>query len=257
MARTASDTPFGPWVSPYRPRSEARFCLFCLSHAGAGASTYRSWLNALPPEILVCPVQLPGREQRLREPAFTSVAVLVAALSEVLRSYRELPFAIYGHSMGALLAFELARQLRRTGGAQQKALFVSGRRAPQLPEQAAPIHQLPDDLFLRELTRMNGMQAELLDSTEFMEIMLPTIRADFELCETYRYLPEAPLNCSITAFGGLADPLAESTEIDRWREQTTSGFSSQMLPGGHFFIQTARADLLQLLRQELRLIMAG
>jgi medium-chain acyl-[acyl-carrier-protein] hydrolase len=152
--------------------------------------------------------------------------------------------------MGALLSFELVRQLRRAYNLFPVCLFVSGRGAPQLPEPDRPIHALPDAGFVKEIRRLNGTREKVLAHAELMQLLLPVLRADFALCETYTYSPEAPLDCPISAFGGLADPRVNRERLQAWCDQTRAAFSLSMLPGDHFFLHTASSLLLQTLSRE-------
>ena len=163
----------------------------------------------------------------------------------------ELPpaFAFWGHSMGALISFELARELRRRDQPGPLALFLSGRGAPHIPDPDPPISNLPEPEFV-ELRRLNGTPRELLDSPELKEFFLPTIRADFELVETYEYEAEAPLNCPICAYGGLQDTDVPTSDLKEWQKQTSGAFNLRMFPGDHFYIHTS-PDLLHALRRDV------
>jgi 4'-phosphopantetheinyl transferase len=182
---------------------------------------------------------------------------LIEVLAEALRPYLDRPFAFFGHSLGALVAFELARRLGRDGGPQPVRLFVSGCAAPSIRREGRPIHDLPDPAFREELRRLNGTPAAILDNAELMELLLPTLRADFALCETYAFAPGPHLSFPITSCGGLGDDTTSSQELNAWREQTTGSFRLRMLPGDHFFLQTARPLLLRSLAQELRAVPRG
>jgi medium-chain acyl-[acyl-carrier-protein] hydrolase len=153
--------------------------------------------------------------------------------------------------MGGLVSFELARLLRKNYGKSPVHLFVSGHRAPQVPDPDPPIHALPELEFLEELRRLNGTPEVVLENTELMQLLLPALRADFAVIETYAYKPESPLDCPITAFGGLQDPKVSYDDLKVWQEQTNAAFSLHMLPGDHFFLQSAQPLLLQLLSQKL------
>jgi len=197
-------------------------------------------------------VQLPGRENRRMEPPFTRIEPLSAALAGVIQPHLDIPFALYGHSMGALVCFEFARLLRRQGFPLPKGLFVSGHRAPQLPAPHAPLYDLPRAEFLSRLHSMGGTPDDVLGNPELMEIFVPLLRADFELCETYRYSEDAPLDCRIACFGGLEDPRVKREDLSAWRAQTTTPFHLRFLPGGHFFLHTSKTLLLQELGQDLK-----
>jgi medium-chain acyl-[acyl-carrier-protein] hydrolase len=152
---------------------------------------------------------------------------------------------------GGLVSFELARALRRQHGQGPVHLFVSGRGAPQIPSEEPPLHALPEPEFINELRRLNGTPGEVLEHEELMQLLLPILRADFAVCETYHYEPAPPLDCPITAFGGLQDEDVTLAQIAAWREQTRAAFSAHLLPGDHFFLHTAQSLLLQILSQEL------
>ncbi len=238
------------WIPFRKPDPQTRLRLFCFPYAGAGALIFRKWSDALPRDIEVCPIQLPGRGTRLKEPPFTKLSSLIEALTRALDPLLDKPFAFFGHSLGALIGFELARQIRRQYGVHPVRLFASAGRAPQIPHRALPIHTLPDNQFLAELRRLNGTPRELLDHEELMEVMLPILRADFALYETYLYSTEPPLNCPISAFGGLQDRRVSASDLEAWRSQTSASFSLRMFPGDHFFLK--QPLLLQVLSQELQ-----
>jgi medium-chain acyl-[acyl-carrier-protein] hydrolase len=240
-----------PWVSFFRPNPRARLRLFCFPYAGASSLIYRQWPEELPADVELCAVQLPGRGGRLREPAFRHMPTLVEVLAEALLPLFDRPFAFFGHSMGASIGFELARRLRRVRAPEPVHLFVSGRRAAQIPMTDPPSYQLPEPVFIEELRRLNGTPQEVLEHPEMMQLLLPVLRADFELIQTYTYEPGPPLACPISAFGGLQDFDASRDLLAPWREQTTGAFSLQLLPGDHFFLHTSRHHLLQLISREL------
>lgn len=239
------------WLTCLRPKPQAKLRLFCFHYAGGGALSFRSWSNSLPPTVEVCAIELPGRGSRLMERPFTRLEPLIQELTPVLLPYLNKPFAFFGHSMGALVSFELARILRKEYGLSPVHLFVSGRRAPQVPDPDPPIHTLPEREFLDELRRYNGTPESVLENAELMQLFLPTLRADFAVLETYVYTPEPLLDCPITAFGGLEDWKASCDDLEAWREQTNAEFSLQMFPGDHFFIHSAQPLLLQLLSRRL------
>jgi medium-chain acyl-[acyl-carrier-protein] hydrolase len=249
---TTSTSNIDPWVIYPKPQPQARLRLFCFPYAGGGASIFRSWPEGLPDEIEVCAVQLPGRERRLREPPETRLAPLVDALAHALRPTMHLPFALFGHSMGALIAFDLARRLRQQGGPRPLQVFISARRAAHLPSTDPPIHQLPTAAFLEQLQqRYNAIPPAVLAEKELMDLFLPTLRADFAIHETYVYQADAPLSCPLAAFGGLQDRRVDRDSLEAWGEQTRNRFSLRMFPGDHFFLQSARGQLLQALCEDL------
>jgi medium-chain acyl-[acyl-carrier-protein] hydrolase len=239
----SSVLPVERWLAYREVNPRARLRLFCFPYAGGGASAYRGWAAALPADVEVCPVQLPGRESRLREPAFSRPEPLIIALADALQAHLDLPFAFFGHSMGALLSFEIARELRRRGGSLPLHLFLSGRRAPQVPSREEDIHDLPEPEFVARLRELNGTPEEVLQHSELMRLLVPVLRADFAVNETYVYQPGEPLEMSISVFGGLADAEVTRDDLEGWREQTRGVFRLRMLPGDHFFLHGAR-DLL-------------
>jgi medium-chain acyl-[acyl-carrier-protein] hydrolase len=242
---------FDSWSACRKPRPQARFRLFCFPYAGGGALIFRTWSDGLSADVEVCPIQLPGRGTRLMEPLFTQLSPLIQALAQALLPLLDKPFAFFGHSLGALVSFELARQLRRQYGVQPVRLFVSAGRAPQLPHRGLPVHTLPEGDFLAELRRLNGTPRAVLEHEELMQIALPVLRADFAVYETYVYSTELPLNYPISAFGGLRDRTMSQSDLEAWREQTSVSFSLQMFPGDHFFLNTTQPLLLRVLSQEL------
>jgi medium-chain acyl-[acyl-carrier-protein] hydrolase len=243
---------FDPWIVSRKPSPQARMRLFCFPYAGGPASVFRNWSDGLPTDIEVCPVQFPGRGTRLTEPPFSQLPLLIGALTKALLPFLDRPFALFGHSLGSLVSFELARQLRTLYQMRPVRLFVSAGPAPQIPHRSLPIHNLPDSRFSAELRRLNGTPEELLSHRELMDIVLPSLRADFALYENYRYLSETPLNCPISAYGGLSDERVRSGDLEAWREQSSVSFSIRMFPGDHFFLKTAQPLLLRALSQELR-----
>lgn len=223
--------------------------LFCFPFAGGGASTFRGWPDGLPAGVEVCAVQPPGRENRFRERPFSHLSALVLALSAALDPFLDIPFAFFGHSLGALTSFEMARQLRAQKQPSPLHLFVSGCRAPQVPYSGTPIHALPESEILTELQRLKGTPTEVLRHPELMEILLPLLRADFTLVETYVYTPADPLECAISAFGGLQDDEVSRNQLSAWQDQTLGSFRLQMFAGDHFFLHGPgpRASMLQII----------
>lgn len=185
------------------------------------------------------------------EPPFTHIFPLIQAIAPALLAHLDKPFTFFGHSMGALVSFELARLLRREYGLLPAHLFVSGRRAPQIPDLDPPIHTLPEPAFLEELRRLNGTPKAVLENEELMQLLIPILRADFAVVETYIYQTEPALECPITTFGGLQDVKISHEHLEAWRDQTSASFSLQMFSGNHFFLHSAQPLLLQSLAREL------
>lgn len=212
---------------------------------------YRSWSDHLTSDIQLCPVELPGRGQRFGEVPFRQLQSLIAVLGSILLPHLDQPFAFFGHSMGALLGLELTRWLRRQQAPLPNHLFVSGRSAPQLPPQMPLLHCCPDHDFMVGLKSYNGTPETILQHAELMEILLPTLRADFELFETYQYVHEAPLPCPISAFGGLEDRSTPRHTVQAWQSQTSTHFTDYWFPGDHFFLQANESSLVTYCSQAL------
>ncbi|KAB8143140.1 thioesterase [Chloroflexia bacterium SDU3-3] len=238
----AAEAEPSPWVVRYRPNPGARMRLFCFSYAGGGASVFRTWPEALPPDVELCAIQLPGRESRIGQPAFTRIGPLLAAVAAAIEPYLDRPFAFYGHSMGALVSFELARQLRRASGRLPLQLYLAAYRAPHLPNPNFKIYHLPSEVF-KVVLRAEGTAEMILQNEELMKVMLPTLRADFELCDTYEHRTEPPLECPLAIFGGLDDVRISTADLEEWPRHAGAGCSLTMLPGGHFFLHSAQAQL--------------
>jgi medium-chain acyl-[acyl-carrier-protein] hydrolase len=206
--------------------------------------------------VEVCAVQLPGRENRLLEPPFTRLEPLVEALAGALLPYLDRPYALFGHSMGGLLGFELIRRLRRLGAPTPQRFFVSACRAPQLPRRARPIHDLPDDELVESLRAFRGTPTRVLQDRELMQLVLPALRADFGVLETYAYTAEARLECPLEVFGGLQDETVPLPELAGWSDQAGREYSQRMLPGHHFFLHEGegRRILLRAIGASLALV---
>jgi medium-chain acyl-[acyl-carrier-protein] hydrolase len=238
-----------PWVQHSPTAEPARIRLFCLPHAGGGALSFRPWSAALPPSVQVCPVLLPGREKRRSEDAYTDLSVLVDAMTRELRPWLDIPYAVFGHSMGSLLAFEWVRRLQREKQSMPSWLFLSGRRAPDYEVVESPLHALPDAEFLQQLTVLyQGIPNEILHDPELMGVFMPTLRADISVVESYRFQEDEPLDCPITVFAGRNDASVNWDQLLAWNRQTRRRFGVQLLPGGHFYppeplLQTISATL--------------
>ncbi len=223
-----------------RPNPRAKVRLFCFPHAGIGASTYRPWSTDLP-MLDVVAIQPPGRESRINEPSFQDYRPYVDAVVPAIQGLVDLPFAFFGHSLGALIAFETCRTLRAHGLPMPFKLFVSGRRAPHLNTGDKGLSQMSDKDLLEELRNYGGTPEELLANEELMSLMLPIVRADFRVHEAYVHEPGEPLNIPMAAFGGIGDPEVPREHIDAWRQHTSAEFLLRMLPGEHFFVLRERA----------------
>ena len=252
-----SGQPSERWLAYREVNPRARLRMFCFPYAGGGASVYRGWASLLPADIEVCPVQLPGRESRLRDQPFSRPEPMISTLADVLQPYMDLPFVFFGHSMGALIEFELTRELRRRGLKQPLHLFASGRRAPHLPPREEDIHDLPEDEFIAKLRELNGTPEEVLQHAELMKLLLPILRADFAVNETYVYKEEEPLDIGISAFGGLGDVEITREDVEAWRQHTRGRFKIRMLLGDHFFIHGTKDLILEAVARDLAEVSAA
>ena len=234
------------------PRPGARLRLLLIPHAGGGASTFRGWAEALPPEVEGCPVQLPGRENRMGEKAFDRLPALVEALTGALERWRDLPYAVLGHSNGALIGFELARHARRTGTPGPVHLFASGRRAPHAPSRQRDVHLLPQEELVAELTELGGMPRGVLEHPELMALLVPLLRADMALTETYEHRDEPPLDTPITALTGTEDAKVSLADAEAWERHTRGEFQLHVFPGDHFYLFSNRDRVIATISPDLR-----
>lgn len=224
-----------PWF-PFGTGPDAPVRLLTLPHAGAGASVFRAWGQGMPEPVAVCPVQPPGRERRYGEPPFSRVAPLVRELAGEISASVRAPYAVLGHSTGALCAYEVVRELRRTGGQSPVHLFVAGRPAPQHPMEHHEVAGLPAPELAAYLRELEGTPEVILSDHGLLRRMQPTLAADFAVSDRYTFEPDAPLDIPITAFAGRADPVAGEALMAPWTEQTVAGFRLHSLDGGHFAI---------------------
>jgi surfactin synthase thioesterase subunit len=231
-------------------KQDAAFRLFCFHYAGSGASIFQSWTRWLPARVELVAVQLPGRENRLDEPLLYSMERVTTPLVAALPPLLDKPFAFFGHSTGALIGFELARVLRRRGLPQPRLLIVSGQDAP--PVKPAVIrHVLPDPEFIEVLRGCNGTPDLVLRNPALLELLLPRIRADGAVYETYAYERQAPLDCRIVLFHGAEDNMVNSAELAAWEVETRHSFQRYCFPGGHFFLHDQEDAVAARINQEL------
>jgi len=239
------------WFQRFKPKPNPKLRLFCFPYAGGGALIYKTWADKLPDAVEVCPVQLPGRGRRFKEPPYTKIDSLVEDLAQAVLPLLDLPFAFFGHSLGALVSFDLTHKLRNEFGLQPLQLFVSGSRAPHISRDSSSIYNLPDDQFINELKRLNGTPSEVLQHPELIRLMMKALRADFEIAETYKSSTTSVLDCSITAFSGLGDEDVPREHVEEWKYHTTDSFKLLMMPGDHFFLHTSESLILQIMSKEL------
>ncbi|MEM1370558.1 MAG: alpha/beta fold hydrolase [Cyanobacteria bacterium P01_H01_bin.15] len=225
----------GNWLVCPFPRSQPQIRLFCFAYAGGAASVFHHWGAAFPSSIEVCAIELPGRARRLIEPPFQNLPELLAALGPALLPYTNIPFACFGHSLGALLAYEFSHWTRQKRQQVPKKIFVSAASSPNLPQREPLMHVLNDQDFIAELKRYNGTPHEVLENTELMEFMLPTLKADFAILETYQYPAHPILKSPIQGFWGQTDEIVTQEEMQAWSHLTID-YSLKTFPGDHFFL---------------------
>jgi medium-chain acyl-[acyl-carrier-protein] hydrolase len=232
--------------------AQRRVRLFCLPYAGGSARSYLPWCRPLADIAKVVPLELPGRGERIRELPCAEMQPLLDDLLPRVITQADGPFALFGHSLGAAIAYELCHRLQERHGLKPLRLFASAHRAPHLPLRERRITHLSDDAFTAHLRQLGGTPAEAFDSPELMRLLLPVLRADFALSESYgRPDGAAALDCPITAFGGTRDPDVSVAELSAWQHHTNSRCQVRMFDGDHFFLTTAQAALVQALREEL------
>jgi surfactin synthase thioesterase subunit len=230
---------------------DARMRLFCFHHAGAAASIFHSWREALPKAVELIAVQLPGREYRLAEPLLTDMGQIVAALAEILPPLLDKPYVFFGHSMGALVGFNVIRALRACGLREPRLLIASGRNAPQFRWRDAGIQSLPDDDFIAAVRDYNGVPETLLAEESLRDLWLPRLRADLTVSATYQYVQQRPLECPIVVLSGAQDRLVHDVGLLGWVAQTTGSVRFFRYPGDHFFLHSAEPLVLSKVCAEL------
>jgi medium-chain acyl-[acyl-carrier-protein] hydrolase len=227
-----------PWFLIPKPQASAHLRLFCLPYAGGSATVFRAWPDALGQDVETVLVQLPGRGPRYREAPLTRISAAAQQLGDAIQPLLDKPYVLLGHSLGALISFELIRLLRHRGQSLPLQFFVCARPAPHLANERMPVHALPNDSLVVEVQRRyGGIPPAILADKEMLELFLPILRADLEMLETYHYAPDAPFECGIMAYGGYQDLAVPQAQLAAWAEHTNGAFGQQMFPGNHFFVQ--------------------
>ena len=224
------------WLAVERRLGAVEVQLVTFPYAGGSASVYRSWSEWLPPAVELCLALLPGRERRIGEPAFERIDALVAEFAGTLPATLDRPYVLFGHSMGATVAYELTREIERRGGRAPAGLIVSGQRAPHCAEDSPRIHDLPDGEFVDAIRRLGGTPPEVFEHVDLVELLLPLLRADFSAVETHSWSPGPPLEIPIAVFTGESDDVVEAGDAAAWSEQTTAWSVVETFPGSHFFV---------------------
>jgi medium-chain acyl-[acyl-carrier-protein] hydrolase len=248
-------SPTLPWIDTSEIDAQTKLQLFCLPYAGGGSLAFRGWQSHFAPHnIALCPIQLPGRENRLDHPSYRSLTKLIPDLAHVLRStlrQNPIPYVFFGYSMGSLIAFELIRYIALQDFSPISALIVAAANPPHWQRESPDLHLLSDLELIKELQKFNGTPSAVLQNPELMALLLPLLRSDFQLLETYCYQPAEPLSLPILALGGELDDTVAVTALHQWQKHTTQ-FTSATFPGHHFFIHTHQAALLNAILQFLK-----
>lgn len=231
------------WLVCRQPKPLAVKRLFCLPFAGGGASAFNAWWRAMPASVELRVGQLPGREARFKQTAITDFRAMVGHLADAFEKYLDRPYAVFGYSMGALLGFEVVRELRHRGAPAPTQLMVAAKSAPQQPSRTPPLSHLPRQQFIDGVRRYFEPPHDGWTIAELVEIVLPILRADLTMCDMYRYRSEAPLDCPIIALSGDRDHSVPVDDVAAWREQTTGYFEMNTFQGGHFFINDHLAEV--------------
>ena len=240
-----------PWIVSRRVAA-ARLRLICFAYAGGSAASFLDWAPELPPEVSLCAVQLPGRGMRFHEPALSEMAPIVRELSAVLAAEDDLPTVFFGHSLGCLLAFEVTRALVQRGAPTPRRLVLAGCHAPQHRGPGGDLHLKDDEALIEELRNYAGTPPEVLAHRELMSLVLPAIRADFALAETYRYEPGPQLDIPFTVLFGTEEERASMRQVEGWQDESSQPMRLHWFEGGHFFIHSQRQQVLECVREELR-----
>ncbi len=235
------------WTTGRQPKRWASARLLCLPFAGGTSSAFNPWRACMPASIELCPIQLPGRQNRLAESPPEDLISLAETLSDVLQPLFDLPFAIFGHSMGALLGYELARRLRSRAGLSPAHLIVSGSEAPQVPGAGRHLEGVGDD----ELVERAEIPGEIRENPEVLALVLPALRADIMMCARYVYEPGGVLDCPVSALGGHRDPQVPTTSLDKWQIHTTGAFERRVFPGEHLYLLQRPEDVAAVATQRL------
>jgi surfactin synthase thioesterase subunit len=250
-----SARPADRWVLRMRDaagRPDPLLRLVCVPYAGGGAAVYHGWAERLPAVIEPWAVRMPGRDARLHEPLRTDLVATAGELADALAPLLTEPYAFFGHSLGAFLAFETVRALRERGVQEPVLLVVSARNPPQQRTYTGTVHRLPDDEYLDVLDQRYGAIPPLLrEDAQMRALYLPILRADTTMLEQYRYVPGRSLGCPVLAYGGVEDPETSAVTLGAWADVTSGGCTTTLLPGGHFFLGPSRDGLLAHLADEL------
>ena len=237
------------WYLAYDKKPYARIRLFCFHHSGGAASMYYPWIKGLSSNIELIAIQLPGREGRFTEPLTDNLTEILGILTEGFNSYQDKPFFIFGHSLGGLLAYQFTKSLYQRYSFLPKKLIVSATKAPHLPFRMKHMSKLDGEALIEELKVYSGIDENILNDNELLQIFLPIIKSDFSISETYRHKNSCPLSCDILALSGKDDKTVSEREAQAWSEYTSGKFKHLSFSGGHFFIKEHHEEILKLINQ--------
>lgn len=238
------------WLFRPVPKPDAAWRILCFPYAGGSAHAYLPWSAAAPDDVEILCLRTPGRGDRARERSIGAMAALVGEIASVVEALDASTLALFGHSFGSLVAFEVCRELRRRDAALPRVLFVSGRHAPSVPTSFSPLHQLSNEELLQQMERRygRGVPDSVMQDAPLAELLLAGLRSDLRMDELYSYRREAPLPCPIFAFAGSGDTSLSSSMVDGWGCETAAAFGTRWWRGGHFFIDEHRREMLGLMR---------
>lgn len=239
-----------PWITNVS-KNNVKYRLFCFPFAGAGSNIYRSWINELSPDIDVCPIQLPGRENRMTEPALDNVHDVVRFIAPEIAQYTDVPYAFFGHCIGALISYELALKMKKLGLNSPDHLYISAFRAPDQKNPNRELHQLNDDDLKLEIKGYGGFSDEVLANDDIMRSIIPMLRADFALHEKYRYTGKEDVDCPVTLFYGDQDHIVRKEHMESWEKVSSHNVDLHSISGGHFFIIQKREEVLDIIRNQV------
>lgn len=237
------------WYLEYKKNPQASIRLFCFHHSGGGASLYFPWIDHLSPDIEMIAVQLPGRESRYGEPLTNNLKDITAKLGEEFRFYKDKPFFVFGHSLGALISFEFIKSIYQLYALYPCHMIVSATKAPHLPFRMKHLSQLDDKTLKEELKAYNGIDERILNNDELLDLFLPIIRSDFSISESYFSTNSAPLPCDLLVLSGSQDQTVSKEEILEWSAYTIGKFKHISFSGEHFFIKDHQKSILELINQ--------
>jgi surfactin synthase thioesterase subunit len=252
---TRNRTSIDSWFVNHYPDQAATLRLFCFPYAGGSAAIFRDWVDARPANLEIWAIEYPGRGLRRGETPARTLRPLAQEISGAIRPYLDRPFAFFGHSMGALVGFEVIRELKITSGPEPVGFFVSGCRGPKVVRTRRLTYDLPAEEFVEELRLLGGTPEEILADGELLRYLMPTLRADFEASETYHYRDGLRISCPVFAYGGMQDIEVAREELAAWQDVCGPLFQLRMFPGDHFFIHTAQSTLLRVLWRDLMGVM--